>query len=193
MPKEITEDKPSAAKYIYVLAVFIGLIMLASTYVAYTYFNSSKDASIPNEIAGVDVTDTEPDDSLIQPLTQSSNDEIQNDSFGILNDDSNIIAPTKIKGVQSQNITDQVKLESTPASDTSGITNPKTWKANDYKFGDIKTGEYTIIYGDTLWEISEGAYGTGSKWVKIASVNTIDYFSNGRPLIHIGQVISIPE
>ena len=189
MSKEATEERQPVAKYIYILVVLIGVIVLALTYIVYTYFNSANDKVSIDKIAGVDINEDKPnitkDTAFQTPIVE--------DSFGIDENDSNIISPSKVKGTSTQNTVSSAKLETTKPADSSGISYAKTWKANDYKFGDIKIGKYTVIYGDTLWELSEGAYGSGSKWVKIANVNTIDYFANGRPLIHIGQVLTIPE
>lgn len=199
MSEEMTEEKQSVAKYIYILVIFVGLIILGSTYVAYTYFNSPKNNLSPDEIADVEVTEIVPvtDDSdgfetQVLGLGQQNPD----DGFGISEDSSNIITTTPVKGAATTGNTasiSEVQLEETVPTDTSGISNARTWKANDYKFGDIKIGQYTVIYGDTLWELAEGAYGLGSKWIKIANVNTVDYFANGRPLIHVGQILTIPE
>ncbi|PIR42339.1 hypothetical protein CO058_02000 [candidate division WWE3 bacterium CG_4_9_14_0_2_um_filter_35_11] len=190
MSEEIqeTQKKQEVAKYIYILVIFIGLIVLGSTYIAYTYFNTSKNNVSTDDIANVDVTEVVPvtDDSGFQTP-------VLGDSFGIT--DGREVADNSVKTlvpVPAKEV-EAVQLEKTTASDTSGISNARTWKANDYKFGDIKIGSYTVIYGDTLWELAEGAYGLGSKWINIANVNTIQYFANGRPLIEVGQVLTIPE
>lgn len=66
------------------------------------------------------------------------------------------------------------------------------WKANDYEVNS-KTGDtYTVQSGDTLWEIAEAFYGNGADWVKIAQANNIGYLANGAPLIHSGNVLTIP-
>ena len=69
------------------------------------------------------------------------------------------------------------------------------WVANDYKFGDIKQGNYTIRSGDTLWEIAEAVYGDGTQWVKIQSVNqnSVGFTAGGQQsLIYTGQTLIIP-
>ena len=180
--EEILEEKQDAKKYIYILVVFIGFIILASTYVAYTYFNNAEKNTVSEEkIADVEVTE-------IVPVENDEKETVfQNptDSFGI---------NSGVKGspVSEVAIIPSEQLEPTKPSDTKGISNARTWKANNYKFGDIKIGQYTVIYGDTLWELAEGAYGNGYKWINIAKANTIQYFSNGRPLINIGQILNIP-
>lgn len=67
------------------------------------------------------------------------------------------------------------------------------WVANDYDLGSKNDSEYTVVSGDTLWEIAEAQYGNGADWVKIAQANNIGYLSNGAPLIHSGNVLTIPR
>ncbi len=69
------------------------------------------------------------------------------------------------------------------------------WVANDYKEGDIKGKTYTVVEGDTLWEIAEAVYGNGFEWGRILSANSdsISYLPNGsQALIVPGQVLQLP-
>ncbi|MBU4380880.1 LysM peptidoglycan-binding domain-containing protein [Candidatus Parcubacteria bacterium] len=72
---------------------------------------------------------------------------------------------------------------------------PIVWYANDYKSGDITSGEYTVKEGDTLWEIAEAKYGSGFEWNKILTANSksIGWLANGNPLIEPGQVLVLPN
>lgn len=75
------------------------------------------------------------------------------------------------------------------------ITTDQNWIPNDYKEGDIKGGTYTVVEGDTLWEIAEAVYGSGFEWGKIleANVDSIGYLPNGsQALIVPGQVLVLP-
>ena len=70
-----------------------------------------------------------------------------------------------------------------------------TWKANNYKDGDIKGNKYTVIEGDTLWEIAEGAYGDGTQWTHIRDSNSdsIGVLPSGQQALIIpGQVLVLP-
>ena len=53
---------------------------------------------------------------------------------------------------------------------------------------------YTVVRGDTLWDISNLFYGSGFSWTKIrdANVGKIGKLKNGNPLIMPGQVLKIP-
>lgn len=70
------------------------------------------------------------------------------------------------------------------------------WVANNYEEGDIDTGEYSVVAGDTLWELAEGAYGDGSLWTLIRDANAenIGFLPNGQQsLIYAGQTLVIPS
>ena len=80
-----------------------------------------------------------------------------------------------------------------PSADTKIIAK-NSYGLNDYTFGDIKQGQYTVRDGDTLWEISEGVYGDGFQWVKIVSNNSsfISSLPNGEmALILTGQTLML--
>lgn len=53
----------------------------------------------------------------------------------------------------------------------------------------ISGSTYTVVKGDTLWNISVRAYGDGYQWTKIAQVNNL---ANPN-LIHTGNTLSIPR
>jgi len=48
---------------------------------------------------------------------------------------------------------------------------------------------YTVVRGDTLWDIAERAYGSGYKWVDIARANNLQ----NPDLIHRGNVFTLPR
>ena len=51
-----------------------------------------------------------------------------------------------------------------------------------------KDANYTVSHGDTLWGIAEKEYGTGFKWVDIASANHL----TNPDIIHSGNVLMLP-
>lgn len=76
----------------------------------------------------------------------------------------------------------------------AGTNSVGGWVANDYKNGDVQKGSYTVVSGDTLWEISEAVYGNGAMWTQILSANSgsIGYLANGsQALIVPGQVLAL--
>jgi len=54
---------------------------------------------------------------------------------------------------------------------------------------EITDSTYTVVRGDTLWDIAVRAYGDGYKWVDIAKANKL---ANPN-LIHAGNVFVIPR
>ncbi len=53
----------------------------------------------------------------------------------------------------------------------------------------IVNTSYTVVRGDTLWNIAQRAYGDGEKWVLIAKANNL---VNPR-VIHAGNVLKLPR
>ncbi len=69
------------------------------------------------------------------------------------------------------------------------------WVANNYQSGDINGDTYTVVWGDTLWEIAEAKYGSGFEWgkVKDANLEKIGTLPNGsKALIYPGQILNLP-
>ncbi|MEK7605500.1 MAG: LysM peptidoglycan-binding domain-containing protein [Patescibacteria group bacterium] len=53
----------------------------------------------------------------------------------------------------------------------------------------ITAKTYTVVHGDTLWDIAVRAYGNGYRWVEIAKANKL----SNPELIHSGNILSIPR
>lgn len=53
----------------------------------------------------------------------------------------------------------------------------------------IEGTSYTVIKGDTLWDIAVRAYGDGYKWTEIASANNLV----NPNIIHAGNVFTLPR
>lgn len=52
-------------------------------------------------------------------------------------------------------------------------------------------GDYTVVRGDTLWDIANTTYGSGTHWRRIAQANPEDAFRDGE-LIVVGAVLHLP-
>lgn len=96
-------------------------------------------------------------------------------------------------------ISDDISADSTvrdEGGDVAGMTDSMVlWVANDYSLGDIQSGSYTVVSGDTLWEIAEATYGDGSRWVDILNANSdnVGFSPYGtQTLIFAGQTLLIP-
>ena len=95
----------------------------------------------------------------------------------------------------TENLADELTPEESDQTVKDQAGQVAGWVANDYKQGDISSGMYTVKSGDTLWEIAEGAYGDGSRWVEILTANSgqVGYLANGaQALIVPGQQLLIP-
>ena len=76
------------------------------------------------------------------------------------------------------------------SKDTATKTEPETTVSPVVK--QPASGEYSVIEGDTLWEIAIAQYGDPTMWKEIARVNKVSYNSLGHPLIYTGTVIKLP-
>lgn len=98
------------------------------------------------------------------------------------------------QGEQQEGSDDSTKTEDQTGETTGGGAVGR-WVANNYKYGDIEGSSYTVVRGDTLWEIAEARYGSGFEWHKIQDANfdAIRYLPNGsKALIVPGQVLTLP-
>lgn len=77
-----------------------------------------------------------------------------------------------------------------------GTEESVNWVARDVAKDSLKgQNSYTVQEGDTLWEISEGHYGSGFEWGRILSANKekIGFLSDGsQALIRPGDVLTLP-
>lgn len=55
--------------------------------------------------------------------------------------------------------------------------------------GSIEDDTYTVVKGDSLWEIAVSAYGDGFSWVKIAKENNL----TNPDIIHSGNILKLPK
>jgi len=79
---------------------------------------------------------------------------------------------------------------------TTQYSNIRAWIANDYVQGQIKGNTHKVIWGDTLWEIAEGAYGEPTQWTKLLEANkeNVGSLPNGvQALIVEGQILVVPR
>mgnify|MGYP005835681993 CR=1 FL=1 len=118
--------------------------------------------------------------------------------------DSNLLRNTNFDFINNQEtaINEDISATSTVrdinddrlVSERENLNSNMLWVANDYSKGDILSGNYTVVSGDTLWEIAEGAYGDGSLWTQILDANSesVDFLPNGQQaLIYPGQILII--
>ena len=102
-------------------------------------------------------------------------------------------SPTEV--TEGEEVEEGVGVEEGEEEEGGVVRAVSEWVANNYDPGDIASGTYTVVWGDTLWEIAEAKYGSGSEWGKIkdANLEKIGFLPNGsRALIFPGQVFDLP-
>lgn len=84
----------------------------------------------------------------------------------------------------------------TPKLATITVTSKPTVRTNDEQFSSTKRGgneivgtAYTVVHGDTMWDIAVRAYGDGYRWPEIAKANNV----TNPGLIFSGNKLIIPR
>jgi len=167
----VNQNKPSFLSNL-ISAIVALLFVGVAGYFIYTNFSDD---------LGLDTPDS--GDSNLVEVTDDTNDIDDTDTPDANNED-NIIANSTVR----EDIND---IET--GTGTGGSVFGQ-WVANNYDRGDISRGSYTVKSGDTLWELAEGAYGSGYEWTIILANNSdnIGFLPNGQQaLIYPGQIITI--
>jgi nucleoid-associated protein YgaU len=76
-----------------------------------------------------------------------------------------------------------------PEASPKKPTATKKLMAVNEKQNSISDTTYTIVKGDSLWQIAVRAYGDGYKWVEIAKANKL----TNPNVIHAGNVLTLPR
>lgn len=172
-----------------------GLFILALVFAAYNYFSK-----------GAKTTDLAKNGESINLVEESKNDASKEKGTDSTQGDVNGNGATDDKSGDTTTNPQTDTPKNDVAYGTGGTTDPSlqvadssaayaVWTANDYKQGDIKSGNYTVKSGDTLWEIAEAVYGNGAEWGKVLEANkaNVGFLSNGsQALIMPGQVLVLP-
>jgi nucleoid-associated protein YgaU len=102
----------------------------------------------------------------------------------------------KLTNANQLNVGQKLTLPSVKAKIATTTGNEKQMKAeasqtgkSDIQAAKISGNNYTVVRGDSLWDISVRAYGDGYEWPKIAAANKM---INPR-LIHAGNKLNIPR
>ena len=182
-----------------------GIFILGLVFATYTYFNkssevqntelSSEETSILDKLKNIISSNTvreegeeeEKGDEIAQGEKKETSEE------GQVQDEEEISKPEGKNGSL---------LNLGTGGPTNGTENKEetafselAWIPNDYTKGDISGSSYKVKSGDTLWEISDGIYGSGFEWTKILEANkdSVGFLPNcSQALIVPGQVLSLP-
>jgi nucleoid-associated protein YgaU len=111
--------------------------------------------------------------------------------IGLLIIASGLLVYNYFQSVNSPSTTtvDQNKQSSTPTPSTT----PTPVIARNQTNQPTGQGNYTVQAGDSLWSVAQKVYGDGFKWDKIAQANQLQKDSVGRPVIEVGQVLTVPD
>ncbi len=170
--QEMIEIQPTKSA---VAAIAAGILVIVAGFLAYNYF--SKVRTVPGE------------EFITERAFQTETVE-EEPGFEEIYVDSEDEGPE----IVDQNLGDSNELQEGPVGGPEMPSNT-AWVATDYHAGDIDGSSYTVSRGDTLWEVAEARYGTGSDWTKILEANKdqIGFLANGsQALIEVGQVLVLP-
>ncbi|MCA9381007.1 LysM peptidoglycan-binding domain-containing protein [Candidatus Dojkabacteria bacterium] len=204
----IRENKP-----LFGLVVLVGLIILAAigvgAYYAIDSLTSNNDSETVEESNNEDADASNSEDSNNSSQDSENSEDSQNtsdennnsDDSGSSDSSDNDSGNTSSDSDSSNNGEAQATGHSAGGLAKSlavgeEIARTGVWRATDYIFGDIVSSDYTVQSGDTLWEIADGYYGDGFKWVVIKDNNSgaIDVLPNGEEaLIYPGTQLTLPE
>lgn len=97
---------------------------------------------------------------------------------------NNLSNPGLIEDGQELTIPDVKPKQPTVTGETAGVLGDQTSPPEA-----ISGTTYTVVQGDTLWDIAVRAYGDGYRWVDIASKNNLV----NPDLIHASNVFNLPR
>lgn len=170
------------------LALIVGgLFILALLFTTYNYFNKGRETqeSVEKRIQELQTQADQQEDLDDNSDTTESQEVNQEITENAANDSREELSETETQEIAEESEYTQI------------LTTEETqWIANDYNEGDIQGDIYTVVEGDTLYEIAEAVYGDGSMWVNILDANSADigYLSNGtQALIVPGQVLNLVQ
>lgn len=205
-------NNKKGGRWIFLFSILIGILLIAAGYTVFRYFKTlpSDAPRQTSDVADVERNNQEsPGDLFSGIIPQMISDyegivtgssevrESDQNNKTALNSQEPIPAPTVSPSptptpteVSQSQTSNQAYPAVSQQQDSVGIS--AKWVANNYNKGDITTNSYTVVSGDTLWELAEGYYGNGNDWVKIAQANNVKNLPNGHPLIIPGQVLTFP-
>lgn len=97
-------------------------------------------------------------------------------------EENDLTSPSELAVGQELTIPDVEPKQLTVEEDVTDMDDTQMEEA-------ISGGTYTVMSGDTLWDIAVRAYGDGYQWVRIAEENSLE----NPNIIHTGNTLTIPR
>jgi len=171
---EMIEIQPTKSA---VAAIAAGILVIVAGYLAYGYFSR--------------VRTTPTEEFLTEQAFQT--EELGGEAESVLEE----VPMEEEAGPLAEIPVEQEEADTQVGSPVGGpevVTS--VWVATNYSSGDITGSSWTVNRGDTLWEIAEARYGSGSEWTKILEANkdSIGFLANGsQALIEVGQTLVLVD
>lgn len=205
-----TESQPQQST---LATVLIGLLIIASGLLLYNYFQT---ATSPKTVV-VNQDDQKSGDASVPGGTIAPNDDkktTDGGSYTVVAGDTLWSIAEKIYGdghrwselyqandIQRNSLGQPLvevgqvlKAPGSAATIDAGNVVDNGSKVDQTPTDTTKVQTYTVVRGDTLWSIAERHYGDGSWWPVIFNyqANRLGRLANGTPLIHAGNVLTLP-
>lgn len=160
--------------------VFGALVIVIVGILIVNYFKDRKSETLPGANTVNQVTSKQ--HTVVKGETLWS---IAEDAFG---SGYNWIDIYKINNLASENI-EVGQVLTIPDVAAKQPTSTKPVLAISQTNNTISGNSYTVVKGDTLWNICVRAYGDGYKWVEVAKANNL----KNPNIIHSGNVLTLPR
>jgi nucleoid-associated protein YgaU len=147
------------------------------------YFKDQKSQTLPEALTTSNVVEVGKPHAVVKGETLWS---IAEDAYGSGYNWTDVKLANNLK---AETIEVGQKLEIPDVAAKKPTSTTKVAAASPVVTTSIATSSYTVVKGDTLWDISVRAYGDGYKWSQIAKANKL----TNPNLIHPGNVLSLPR
>jgi len=156
-----------------------GIIILVVGFLVINYFNKPK-AEINDQGTSTEImeqTESKPKEG--NQYTVSEGDTLWNIAENAYGDGFKWVDIAKDNNIENASTIEKGQKLNIPQLSDTKMENEKM----------AMDDSYTVVKGDSLWEIAVKEYGDGFKWVDIAKANNLD----NPNIIHTGNVLELPR
>ena len=178
--KEIKLNEENISMVLGALVIVVVGILIVN------YFKDRKGQTLPEALSTTNQvqTQTEKTHTIVRGETLWS---VAEDSYGSGYNWTDIYNANNLKS-QNVEIGQVLKIPHVAAKQPTATRQSATIKAGSVN-QTITGNTYTVVHGDSLWNISVRAYGDGYQWVKIAKANNL----KNPGIIHAGNILTLPR